>query len=140
VLFCCVALLIVDTRMSTPPEEQAPAVCLLTLATLTSANSASRGYRLLGIHTGLFSSRNIRIPTTLRLPGGFQPVGSYLRLLPSASIPVSSCVVPPLRLGGTLDCVWGGPLLGCRPIKVRVVSIYCTTSIINIYSSSLFYS
>jgi hypothetical protein len=37
---------------------------------------------------------------------------STRRLLPSASTPVSSCVVPPLRLRGMLDCVcecvWAG--------------------------------
>jgi hypothetical protein len=38
--------------------------------TSTSATSASRGYRLLGAHTGLCSSRNIRTLTTLRLRGG----------------------------------------------------------------------
>jgi hypothetical protein len=82
VLFCCVALPIVDARTLTPPEEQATAACLSTTTTSTSANSASRGYHLLGVHTGLYSSRNIRTLMTLRLwGGGFQPVGSYLRLL-----------------------------------------------------------
>jgi hypothetical protein len=119
VLFCCVALPIVDARMSTPPEEQAPVVCLLTSATSTSANSTSRGYRLLRIHIGLFSSRNIRL-TTLRLRGI-----STRRLLSSASTPVSSCVVPRCDCRGMLDCVCGPtPLLGCRPIRVRVVSLY----------------
>jgi hypothetical protein len=66
-LFCSVALHIVDARTSTPPEEQTPVACLPTTATSTSANSASRGYRLLGIHTDLFSNRNIHTITTLRL-------------------------------------------------------------------------
>jgi hypothetical protein len=64
-LFCCVALPIVDARTSTLHEEQVPAACLPTSATSTSANSASRGYRLLRIHTGLFYSRNIGTLTTL---------------------------------------------------------------------------
>jgi hypothetical protein len=67
VLFCCVPLSIVDARTSTPPEEQAIAACLPTTTTSTSATKASRGYRLLGAHTGLYSSRNIRTLTTLRL-------------------------------------------------------------------------
>jgi hypothetical protein len=41
---------------------------------------------------------------------------STRRLLPSASTPVSSCVVPPLRLRGILDCVcecvWSGTTVG----------------------------
>jgi hypothetical protein len=69
VLFCCVTLPTVDARTSTPLEEQATAACLLTTTTLTSATSASRGYRLLEVHTGLYSSRNIRTLTTLLLRG-----------------------------------------------------------------------
>jgi hypothetical protein len=55
---------------------------------------------------------------------------STRRLLPSASTPVSSCVVPPLRLRGDVKlCVCvsvcgSAPLLGCRPIRVRVESLY----------------
>jgi hypothetical protein len=90
VLFCCVALSNVDARTSTPPEEQATAACLPTTATSTSATSSSKGYRLLEVHTGLYSSHNIRTLTTLR----------PCRLLPSVSTPVSSCAVPPLRLRG----------------------------------------
>jgi hypothetical protein len=46
---------------------------------------------------------------------------STRRLLPSASTPVSSCVVPLLGLREVLNCVYGpAPLLGCRPIRVRV--------------------
>jgi hypothetical protein len=70
--FCCVALPIVDARTSTS-------------ATSTSANSTSRGYRLLGIHTSLFSSRNIRSLTTLQLWGYFNPsaptFGLYFSLI-----------------------------------------------------------
>jgi hypothetical protein len=109
----CVVLSIVDARTSTPPKEQATAAFLPTTATSTSATSTSWGYRLLGVHIGLYSSRNIRTLTTLRLRGNFNP---------SASTPVSSCVVPPLQLRGMLDCVCGSaPLLGCRPIRVRVM-------------------
>jgi hypothetical protein len=67
---------------------------------------------------------------------------STRQLLPSASTPVSSCVVPPLRLRGDVRlcvCVRGpAPLLGCRPIRVRVESIYCTPSLCNttIHSST----
>jgi hypothetical protein len=123
--FCCVALPIVDARTSTPPEDQASAACLPTATTSTSATSASRGYHLLGAHTGLFSSRNIRTITTLQLRGI-----STRRLLPSASTLVSSCVVPPLQLRGDVrlcvcECVWAAPLLGYRPIRVRIESIYC---------------
>jgi hypothetical protein len=68
VLFCCVAL-------STPSEEQATVACLptTTTTTSTSATSASRGYRLLGVHNSLYSSRNIRTLTTLRLLGDINP-------------------------------------------------------------------
>jgi hypothetical protein len=66
------------------------------------------GYRLLGVHIGLYSSRNIRTLTTLRLR-----VISTHRLLPSAYTLVSSYVMPPLRLREMLDsvcslCVWAG--------------------------------
>jgi hypothetical protein len=81
----------VDARTSTPPKDQASAACLPTATTSTSATSASRGYRLLGAHTDLYSSHNIRTIMMLRLRGI-----STRRLLPSASTPVSSCVVPPL--------------------------------------------
>jgi hypothetical protein len=100
--FCCVAPPIVDARMSTPPKNEATVACLPT--------SASRGYRLLGVHTGLYCSRNIRTLTTLRLWG----ISTY-RLLPSASTPVSSCAVPPSRLRGMLECVCGPtPLLSAH--------------------------
>jgi hypothetical protein len=68
-LFCCVALPTNDARTWTPPEEQATAACLPTTATSTSATSASRGYSLLEVHTGLYSNHNIRTLTTLRLRG-----------------------------------------------------------------------
>jgi hypothetical protein len=89
VLFCCVALPTVDARTSTPPEKQATVACLPTTATSTSTTSTSRGYRLLEIHTSLYSSRNICTLTRLR---GI----STRRLLSSVSTLVSSCVVPPL--------------------------------------------
>jgi len=41
VLFCCVALPIVDARTSTPPEDQTFAARLPTATTSTSATSAS---------------------------------------------------------------------------------------------------
>jgi hypothetical protein len=73
VLFSCVALPTINARTSTSPEEQAIVACLPTTTTSTSATSVSRGYRLLGVHTGLYSSRNIRILTTTRLRGDFNP-------------------------------------------------------------------
>jgi hypothetical protein len=82
-LVCCVALPTVDARTSTPPKEQASIACLLTAATSTSATSASRGYHLLGVHTGLFSSRNIRTLTMLRLRGDFNPSTSTFSLYSS---------------------------------------------------------
>jgi hypothetical protein len=100
-------------------------LCLPTTTTSTSATSASSGYRLLGVHTGLYSSHNMLTFTTLKLRGV-----STRRLLPSASTPVSSCAVPLLRLCGDVRvcvlCVWGGgaSLLGCRSIRVRVPSLY----------------
>jgi hypothetical protein len=69
---------------------------------------------------------------------------STRRLLPSASLLVSSCVVPPLRLRRDVRLcvnVYGPtPLLGYRPIRVMVESIYCTPSIINttLHYSTLF--
>jgi hypothetical protein len=73
VLFCCTAPPIVDARMSTPHEDQASVARLPTAITSTSATSASRGYRLLAAHTGLYSSLNFRTITTLRLRGDFNP-------------------------------------------------------------------
>jgi hypothetical protein len=116
VLFCCVALLIVDVRTSTPPEKQAIVVCLPTTTTSTSATSASRGYHLLGVHTSLYSSRNIC--TSRRCDCG----DINRRLLPSTSTPVSSCAVPPLQLRGMLDCVW----VDTKFIRIRVKSLYIT--------------
>jgi hypothetical protein len=73
VLFSCVALPTVDARTSTPPEKQATIACLPTTATSTLTTSTSRGYRLLEIHTRLYSSRNIRTLTRLRLRGDINP-------------------------------------------------------------------
>jgi hypothetical protein len=84
--------------------------------------------RCLGVHAGLFSSHNIRTITTLRLRGI-----STRRLLSSASTPVSSCVVPRCDCGRMLDCVCGpAPLLGCGPIRVRVVSLYIVSHLLSI--------
>jgi hypothetical protein len=77
VLFCCVDLPTVDARTSTPPNEQATVACLPTTATSTSATSASRGYRPLEVHTGPYSSRNIRTLTTLRLRGDVRLGGQH---------------------------------------------------------------
>jgi hypothetical protein len=102
VLFCCVALPIVDTRTSTFPEEQVPAACLPTSTTSTSANSASKGYRLLRIHTGLFSNRTIRTLTTLRLRGNLNPSAPTFGLYSSLIVWCPRC-----DYGGMLDCVCG---------------------------------
>jgi hypothetical protein len=61
---------------------------------------------------------------------------STRRLLPSASTPISSCVVPLLRLQGDVRlcvsvCVGRHHSWAASPFRVRVESIYCTTSIIN---------
>jgi hypothetical protein len=70
---------------------------------------------------------------------------STRRLLPSASTPVSSCVVPPLRLRGNVRlCVCVSvcgpkPLLGCRPIRVRVKSIYIVSHLLSIHHPLHFY-
>jgi hypothetical protein len=134
VLFCCVALPTVDARTSTPPEERATAACLPTTTTSTSANSASKGYCLLRVHTGLYSSSNIRTLTTLRLRGrgDFNPsaptFGFYYSLIVCGA---------PLRLRGDVRlCVgrhhcWDvGPLgLGSCPMSLYIVPhLLCNTS------------
>jgi hypothetical protein len=95
-LFCYVAMPTVDARTSTPPEEQASDACLLTATTSTSATSASRGYRLLGAHTDLYSSRNIRTITTLRLRGDFNPSAPTFGLYSSLIV----CGAPVATAGG----------------------------------------
>jgi hypothetical protein len=95
VLFCCVVPPTIDARTSTPTKEQAIVMCLLTTSTLTSGTSASRGYCVLGVHTDLYSSHNIRTLTTLRLRGGGGGISTH-RLLLLASTPFSVCAVPPL--------------------------------------------
>jgi hypothetical protein len=132
VSFCCVVLPIVDARTSTPPEEQVSAACLPTATISTSATSASTGYRLLGAYTGLYSSRNIRTITTLRLRGDFNPSAPTFGLYSSLIV----CGAPVATAGDVRLCVSVcGPasLLGCRPIRVRVscVSIYCSPSLCN---------
>jgi hypothetical protein len=130
----CVASSIVDARTSTPLKNEVVVACLSITTISTSATSASRSYHLHGVHTGLYSNRNIHTLTTLRLRGI-----STRQLLPSASAPVSSFAVLPLRLQGDVRVcsyyihvyvVGLAPLLGCRPIRVRVpwVSIYVTIS------------
>jgi hypothetical protein len=94
--FCCVVLPIVDARTSTPSEDQAFAARLPTLTTSTSATSTSRGYRLLGAHTGLYSSRNIRTITTLRLRGDFNPSAPTFGLYSSLIV----CGAPVATAGG----------------------------------------
>jgi hypothetical protein len=100
VLFCYVALLVVDARTSTPPEDQASPTCLPTATTSTSATSTSRGYRLLGAHTSLYSNRNIRTITTLRLRGDFNPLAPTFGLYSSLIL----CGAP-VATTGMLDCV-----------------------------------
>jgi hypothetical protein len=58
--------------------------------------------------------------------GGFEPVGSYLRLL----LQSHRVRCPRCDYGGMLDCVCGSaPPLGCRTIRVMVKSlIYVTFS------------
>jgi hypothetical protein len=105
VLFCCVALPNVDARTSTPPKEQATVVCLPTTATSTSATSASRGYRLLGVHTGLYSSHNIRTLTALRLRGDLNmsaPTFGFYSNLIVCGAPVA------IAGGGVRLCGWVG--------------------------------
>ncbi len=65
-LFCCVALPIVDARTSTPPEDQAFAARLPTATTSTSATSASRGYRL----PSRLDPRCYDLPGSIRHPFG----------------------------------------------------------------------
>jgi hypothetical protein len=126
--FCCVALSIVDARTSTPPEDQASVERLPTATTSTSATSGSRGYHLLGAHIGLYSSRNICTITTLRLRGDFNPSAPTFSLYSSFIV----CGAPVATAGDVRMRVCGpAPLLGCRLIRVRVESIYCTHSLCN---------
>jgi hypothetical protein len=106
-------------------------VCLPTMATSTSATSASKGYRLLGVHTDLFSSHSIRTLTTLRLRGDFNPSGPTFGFYSSLIV----CGAPVATAGDVRQCVFSvcgpPPLLGCRPIRVRVPfdSIYMSSSL-----------
>jgi hypothetical protein len=111
VLFCCVVPPTIDDRTSTPTKEQAIVVCLLTTSTSTSGTSASRGYCVLGVHTDLYSSHNIRTLTTLRLRGGgggFQPIGSYFWLLHHSH----RVRFPRCDCRRMLNCVWAGTTVG----------------------------
>jgi hypothetical protein len=96
VLFCCVALPTINARTSTPSEEHATDACIPTATTSTSATSPSRGYRLLGAHTGLYSSHNIRTITTLRLRGDFNPSARTFGLYSSLIV----CGAPVATAGG----------------------------------------
>jgi hypothetical protein len=135
--FCCVALPIVDARTSTLPKIR------LLLRVFRPRPPRLRLPRHLGAivfleHTTISTPAATFAPSRCCDCGGI----STRRLLPSASTPVTSCVVPPLRLRGMLDCVCGpAPLLGCRPIRVRVscVSIYCSPPLCNTSRSSLSY-
>jgi hypothetical protein len=87
------------TRMSTPPKNEAH-------TTPTLPTSAFRGYHIHGVHTGLYSSHNVRTLTTLRLRGDFSSSAPTF-----GSALISLCVVPSLRLRGMLDsmcslCLW----------------------------------
>jgi hypothetical protein len=115
---------IVDAQTLTSPKNEVVAMCLLTATTSTSANSAFRGYHLYRVHTCLYSSRNTRILTTLRLRGGI----STHRLLPSASAPSFVCVLICICVGGMT------PLLGCQPIWMGLyIYIYILYIYIYIY-------
>jgi hypothetical protein len=129
--FFCVASPIVDARTSILPEEQATVACLPTTTTSTSSTSASLGYCLFREHTGLYSSRNIRTLTSLRLRGI-----STSRLLPLASILVSSCVVALLRLRWMLDFVYRPtPRWAVGPIVLGLYVYICNNHLYAIQSS-----
>jgi hypothetical protein len=94
------------------------------------------GYHLLGAHTGLYFSHNIRTITTLRLRGDFNPSTPTFDLY--SSLIVCGARVATAGGGGVLDCVCvsvcgPAPLLGYWPIRVRVESIYCTLSLYAIH-------
>jgi hypothetical protein len=83
-------------------------------------------------HRSLLQPQHLH-PRYAATAGGFQPVDSYLRLLLQCHcLRCSRC-----DYGGMLECVFLhvsvdglAPLLGCRPIRVRVpwVSIYMQPS------------
>jgi hypothetical protein len=130
--FCCVVLPIVDARTSTLPEDQTSDV---------SPDRDHLDFGYLGIQ-GLSSSwsthRSLLQPQhshhhDAAAAGGFQPVGSYLRTL----LRFHRVWCPRCDYGRMLDYVCVSvcgptPLLGCRPIRVRVESIYYTHSLCNI--------
>jgi hypothetical protein len=73
------------------------------------------GYRLLGAHTGLYSSRNIRTITTLQLRGDFNPSTPTFGLYSSLIV----CGAPVASAGGgggvldyVCECVWAGTTVG----------------------------
>jgi hypothetical protein len=104
----------VDAQTSTPPEEQAIVVFLLTTTTSTSATSASMGYHLYGAHRSLLQPQHPH-PHDVATAGGYQPVGSYLRLLFQSH----RVWCPRCDYGGMLDCVCGlAPLLGYKLLLI----------------------
>jgi hypothetical protein len=131
VLFCCVALPTINARTSTPSEEHATDACIPTATTSTSATSPSRGYRLLGAHTGLYSSHNIRTLMTRRLWG--ISTRWLLLLLQSHRVWYHRCNcggggggggdIILFVFGGRHHC-WTAGLLGLGSCE----SIYCTPS------------
>jgi hypothetical protein len=137
--FCRVALPIVDARTLTLPKIR------FLLRVFQPRPPRLRLPRLLGAivfleHTPVSAPAAPFAPSRRCDCGGI----SARRLLPSASTSVSSCLVPPLRLRGMLDCVcecvgrhhcWAaGPLgLGLG------LSLYIyTPSPINISTSSFY--
>jgi hypothetical protein len=80
-------------------------------------------YRLLGAHTGFYSSHNIRTITMLRLQKNFNPSAPTFGLYSSATV-------------GVLDCMYvsePAPLLNCHTIRVRVVSLYIVPQLLSIH-------
>jgi hypothetical protein len=80
-------------------------------------------------HSDLYSSRNIRTVTTLRLRGDFNSSAPTFGLY-SSLIVCGAPVATAWRCYTVCVSVCGpAPLLGCRPIRVRVESIYYTLSL-----------
>jgi hypothetical protein len=100
------ALLLCRPRRSLTLERRPlPKIRLLLrvsrVPTATTSTSASRGYRLLGAHTGLYSSRNICTITTLRLREDFNPSAPTFALYSSLIV----CGAPVATAGGVRLCV-----------------------------------
>ena len=86
---------------STPPEEQTIVACHPTMAISTSATSTSWGYRLIEVHTGLYSNRNIRTLKTLRLQGDINTSAPTFGFYSSLIV----CGAPVATVGGVRLCV-----------------------------------